>query len=91
MQGSIMLALSLTLLAVKGFALIDAFSRPAEAYLAADKQTKNMWLVLLGLAFAAHVVLGGGLGLLNLVGTVAALVYLADVRPAVRALTPRRR
>lgn len=90
-QGNIMLALSLALLVVKGFALIDAFSRPAAAYLAADKQTKNLWLVLLGLAFAAHILLGGSLGLLNLAGTVAALVYLADARPALRALAPRRR
>lgn len=90
-QSNLMLALTLMLFVVKAFALVDALSRPADAYLAADKHTKNLWLVLLGLAVAAHALLWGPLGLLNLAGTVAALVYLADVRPAVRTMTPRRR
>ncbi len=89
-QSNLMLGLSVLLFVVKAFALVDAVSRPGSAYLAADKQTKNLWLVLLGLAVAAHVLLWAPFGLLNLAGTVAALVYLADVRPVVRALTPRR-
>jgi hypothetical protein len=90
LQGGIALTISLVLLVVKAFALLDALRRPAEAYIAADKQSKNMWLVLLGLALVAHVLLGGALGLLNLAGTVAALVYLADARPALRAVMPGR-
>ena len=85
-----MLALSLVLFVVKAFALIDAVSRPTEAFVAADKQTKKLWLLILGLSVAAHALGWGPLGLLNLAGTVAALVYLADARPALRAMTPRR-
>lgn len=89
-QDWIALTLTLGLLLVKAFALLDAVRRPPEVFVAADKQTKNLWLLLLGLAVAADVLLGGPFGLINLLGTVAALVYLADVRPAVRGLTPRR-
>ncbi len=89
-QGWIALALTLGLLLVKAFALLDALRRPPEVFVAADKQTKNLWLLLLGLAVAADLLLRGPFGLINLLGTVAALVYLADVRPAVSGLTPRR-
>jgi hypothetical protein len=89
-QGGLSLLIELTLLFVKAFAFLDALRRPAEVFVAADKQTKNLWMLLLGIALVAAVLLPGAFGLINLVGTVAALVYLADVRPAVRALTPRR-
>ncbi len=90
LQTWIAVGLSLALLIVKAFALLDALRRPPEVFVAADKQTKNLWLLLLGLAVVAALLLPGAFGLINLAGTVAALVYLADVRPAVRALTPRR-
>ena len=42
--------------------------------------TKQTWLIILALAVLAHLVSWNPLGLLNLIGTVAALVYLAQVR-----------
>ena len=84
-----MMVITLALLAIKGFALLDAAIRPAAQFLAADKQTKQLWLILLGLAFVANVLIFQPLSLLNLAGTVAALVYIADVWPTVRRL-PRR-
>ena len=69
------------------FALLDTAIRPARAFPAADKQTKNLWLTLLGLAVATDAFFAtGGLGIFMLAGTVASLVYLVDVRPAVRAI-----
>jgi hypothetical protein len=69
------------------FALLDTAIRPARAFPAADKQTKNLWLTLLGLAVATDVFfVTGALGLFMLAGTVASLVYIVDVRPAVRAI-----
>ncbi len=85
-----MLVLSFVLFAIKAFALVDALARPAPNYLAANKQTKNLWLIILGLTLAAHILTFSPLGLLNLAGTVAALVYLADARPALRAVAPPR-
>jgi hypothetical protein len=63
---------------VKLYALVDAAMRPERNYVIQEKKTKNFWLVVLGLA-----VLTSWFGFLNLIGLVAALVYLLDVRPAV--------
>jgi len=38
----------------------------------------------------AHIVFASPIGLLSLAGTVAAFVYLLDVRPAVSSYTRRR-
>ena len=69
------------------FVLLDAAARPARAFPAAGKQTKNLWLTLFGLAVATDFFFATSpLGMFMLAGTVAALVYLVDVRPAVRAI-----
>lgn len=79
-----MLGIYLVLLVVKIFALVDALVRPAPAFVSEGKLTKGAWLLILGLALAVHLVSIGPLGFLNLIGTVAAFVYLADVRPALK-------
>lgn len=83
-------ALSLAAFAVEAWAFVDAIIRPAQAYTAVGKQTKKIWLLILGVAF----VLGlagasgyGGIGITNFLAVaafVAAAIYLADVRPKVR-------
>jgi hypothetical protein len=85
-RNSIELVLSLALFAVKGFAFFDANIRPKAAYVAADKQTKLFWVLVLGLFLVAHMLSWRPIGILNLIGTVAAFVYLADARPALREL-----
>ena len=57
--------------------------------MAADKLTKQAWLIILGLALVAHMIFWEPLQFLNLVGAVAAIVYMVDVRPALRAVTGR--
>ena len=89
-ESWVSLIATLVLFALKGFCLVDALVRPAPAYLAADKNKKEFWLLILGVALLAHIVAWHPISLLNLIGTVAALVYVLDVRPAVRALTPPR-
>ena len=71
--------LFLAILAVKIFALVDGLSRPESAYTSAGKQTKTFWTVVLVLA-----VLSSVMGFLSLIGLVAALVYVVDVRPALK-------
>ena len=89
-QSTVMMLITFILLAIKGFAFVDAATRPAAQFVAADKQTKPLWLILLGLSFAANVLITHPLSLFNLAGTVASLVYIADVWPTLRQL-PRRR
>lgn len=73
------------------FCVIDSASRRADAYVAADKQTKGTWV---GILVACGVVLGlamAGLfapqGLLWLAAMVGVMVYLADVRPRLKQVS----
>lgn len=79
-QGLLSLALSVVLFGVKVFALVDCVARKPHEFVSATQVSKNGWLVILGLAVAAHIVAWNPLSLLNLLGTVAALVYLAQLR-----------
>lgn len=91
-QSTTMLVLLVALLAVKAFAFVNALTYRAEAYEAAGKLTKVAWCAITGLGFAAQLLVGSSpLGLINLVFTIAALVYLADVRPALKEVTSYRR
>lgn len=88
-QNNIMLLLTLVLFVCKAVAFVDAVTRPDAVFVAGGKQTKAFWLLILGLAVVANMLIWSPLGFINLIGTVAALVYLADVRPTVRSLTRR--
>jgi len=78
------------LMAVKVFAFVDALTRPAAAYVAAEKLTKQGWLLILGLTVASSMLWTSPLGLFSIIGTVAAFVYLLDARPALASVTRRR-
>lgn len=80
--------LSFGLLALRIWALVDCLTRKVAAFPAVDKLTKPAWVAMLlisavfgGLSYNAPT------GLISLVSTVIATVYLADVRPAVREVT----
>ena len=79
-EGLLSVALSLLLFGVKVFALVDCIVREPAAFERTDTLAKQGWLVILGIAVAAHIVRWNPLSLLNLIGTVAALVYLAQLR-----------
>jgi hypothetical protein len=65
------------------FALIDAARARADAFTAADKLTKPTWLWITGGALVVLIIFRNGpLDLLWLIGLIAALVYLVDVRPS---------
>jgi EamA domain-containing membrane protein RarD len=81
-------ALAIAALGFEGFAFIDAIRRPKQAFVAASKQTKPLWLVITGVA----TVIGLGtaaysaspIGILAIAAFVAAAIYLTDVRPKVK-------
>ncbi len=87
LQNGLMLAASLAMFVVQAWAFIDSVTHKPEAYVAASKLTKPAWLIILGIALAAHMLIWSPMSFLNLIGTVAAIVYIVDVRPALRALT----
>lgn len=72
------LVIFIAIVLIKLFALIDAASRPAGTFVYAEKQTKQIWLAIL-----AGALLTTFMNFLTLIGLVAALVYLLDVRPAI--------
>ena len=80
--------ITLAVLAYEVRALVDAAMRPKEAYVAADKLTKQAWLLLLGLSVASTLLLGSTL--LLMISIVAASVYIVDVKPALVSVTRRR-
>jgi hypothetical protein len=75
------LVIHLAIFAVIVFALIDALRHKAPAYLAAGKLTKGQWS---GILVAA--LLFSWFGFLSILALIASLVYLLDVRPALRSI-----
>jgi hypothetical protein len=73
--------LGFALFGVKVFALVDCVVRKGGDFEASSQVSKSGWLVILGLSVVGHLVTWGSpLRLLNLAGTLAALVYLAQLR-----------
>lgn len=90
-QAIVMLLLGAAALAMEVFALVEAARHPAAAYAAAEKLNKNAWVAITAVAtLVGFVTLGNVLGI-GLIGVVAAGVFLADVRPAIRRYTPTKR
>jgi hypothetical protein len=65
------------------FAFVHALMQRADAYTAAERLTKPAWLGITGGGAVALLLFGpGGVGMMFwIVGLVAVLVYLVDVRP----------
>jgi hypothetical protein len=79
--------LSVAAFVVEAWAFIDAIRRPPGAFTATGKQTKQLWLIILGVAAVIGlfgVTYGVSLvSILPVAAFVAAAIYLADVRPKV--------
>jgi|tagenome__1003787_1003787.scaffolds.fasta_scaffold20726319_2 hypothetical protein len=90
LQGLLTLIIGVLALGVQVFALVDALRQRTDAFPAAGKLTKPLWLVILGVATAIGVIfVMAPFNFFALIAFVAAAVYLVDVRPAVRGLTGR--
>jgi hypothetical protein len=88
LEGYVQLAVFFVLLVIKIFAFVNALLYSAESYLAADKLNKPTWCILLGIAVVLQL-LPLPLLIINLAMTIASLVYLVDVRPALAGLRRR--
>ncbi len=85
--GTLLWILSTVVLALAVFAFVDAAFRREDAYRAAGKKTKPFWLIVLGLAVVVNLLFSGLLSILTIAGLIASIVYIVDVRPALRQLT----
>jgi hypothetical protein len=78
--GYVLFALTLVVLATTVYAFVHAAMQRPDAYTAAGKLTKPVWLVILGVGVLLALVLGiTGVA----IAAVAAGVYLVDVRPKI--------
>lgn len=78
--GVFITGLSIALLGMKVFAVIDCVRRPGADFEYKTPLTKGVWLAILGVSIVAHLLWIDPLALFNLAGTVAAAVYLAQLR-----------
>src|ERR1017187_6003533 len=82
--------LSLGAFVAEEWAFIDALRRPAQAFVSAGKQTKPLWLIILGGAAVIRLhlsALANGIAAIVILPSaafVAAAISLTDVRPKVR-------
>jgi 4-amino-4-deoxy-L-arabinose transferase-like glycosyltransferase len=78
----VMLVLWVAVLVTTVYAFVHAALQRPDAYTAAEKLTKPVWLVILGVAVAAISILYPFFQILGIViAACAAGVYLVDVRP----------
>ncbi len=87
-EGWIFVGVFFALLVIKIFAFVNALLYSAASYNAADKLNKTTWTAILGVGLLLQLV-PIPIQIINLAMTVAALVYLADVRPALAGLRRR--
>lgn len=77
-----MLVLLVAVLVTAVYAFVHAALQRPDAYTAADKLTKPVWLVILGAAVALASILYPVLGVLGMaMSACASGMYLVDVRP----------
>ena len=74
-EGLIVLVIALVTLVIPIWALIDSISRPSGAFAAAGS-SKGMWIALIVLFWL----------LTGIVGVILSIVYLASIRPRVKAV-----
>jgi hypothetical protein len=78
--GYVLFALQIAVVATAVYAFVHAALQRPDAYTAAEKLTKPVWLVILGVGVLLALVLGiTGVA----IAAVAAGVYLVDVRPKI--------
>lgn len=90
LESGFMLLVLLVVIVVKIYAFVNSLMFSAESYAAANRLTKPAWCIILGLGLGVQVLWMSPLHFINLAFTIAAFVYLADVRPALASLTRRR-
>jgi hypothetical protein len=87
-------ALAVAALIIEVWAFADVLRRPTGAFPAANKQTKALWMIILGVSaaiglYSATYGSTGGIGVISILPVaafIAAAIYMTDVRPKVREM-----
>ncbi len=79
MAGVVLVVIHYAVLLTALYAFVHAAIQRPDAYTAAGKLTKPVWLVILAASMLLGYVMGPGFG--SAISAVAAGVYLVDVRP----------
>jgi hypothetical protein len=88
LQQLLTLIIGVLALGVQVFALVDALRQRTDAFTAAGKLTKPLWLTILAVATAIGVIfVRTPFSIFMVIAFVAAAVYLVDVRPAIQAIS----
>ena len=91
-QTFIYLAFWIAAIGLSVFGLVDALRHRPDAFTAAGKASKNIWLAVLGVAIALNLVsFPNPFSMTGILAVVGAGVYAADVRPALRRVMGRGR
>jgi hypothetical protein len=83
--GSFLQLLYLAMLVLAVVALVFAVTAREDAYRAADKQKKSFWLIILGITVFVNLVIP--ILFLQIAGVIASIVFMVDVRPAIKAVS----
>jgi hypothetical protein len=81
LAGTVLLVLHFAILVMLAYAFVHAAMQRPDAYTAAEKLTKPVWLIILGAGGLVAFLLGPPMG--SAIAAVAAGVYLVDVRPKI--------
>jgi Protein of unknown function (DUF2516) len=87
-DGYLLFGVHWLVVALGAWAFVDALVRPASAYVAAGKLTKPAWAAITALALLIDYFVPM-FSFLWLPAVVGSIVYLVDVRPAVRGMRRR--
>jgi uncharacterized membrane protein len=90
LQELIGLVFGVAALILSVFGLVDALRHRPDAFAAAGKASKNIWLAVLGVSVAlSFYTVASPFSLAWILAVVGAGVYAADVRPALRQVMGR--
>jgi hypothetical protein len=80
--------LAIGALIFEGYAFADVLRRPKQAFVAASKQNKPIWMVITGIAtvigLATALTGSWPIGILAVASFAAAAIYLTDVKPKIK-------
>lgn len=83
LSGLVLAIISYAQLGALLFSLGHALRVRSDAFAAAGKQSKMFWGALLGVSLVLRLTFPSPLDLFGVIASIAAIVYIVDVRPAI--------